>query len=494
MKNFTVLIISTLIIVSIFLSATTHSTASEEKPIFIIPVEGTIDLGLSAFIKRALKQAKEEKAAAIVLKINTFGGRVDAADEIVNNIQDLAPGHTYAYITHSAWSAGALIALSCKSIVMNSGSSIGSAEPRMMGIAQGQQPSDEKIISALRAKFKATAETNQHSANLAQAMVDKEIELIQVKFKNKLLILTPQELKEKKSKENKKFFKDEKILCPKDKLLNLTADEAKDLSLSSLTVKTEEEFFSYIKKQLASKSITLSKTITLKPTWAENIVRFLTHPIVSSLLLSLGFLGIFFELKMPGWGISGTLGILFLVLFFWGHYLVGLANWLDLAILVLGIVLLIIELIAIPGFGIIGLSGCLLIISGLVLALLKHPLTLPSFELNSALFTLSWAFIITFVLALLSFRFLPRINLFKRVILQAREEKNMGFQTKSVAENISVGKIGTAKTVLRPSGKAVFDDEILDVTTLGEFIPRGKKVVIAKIEGNKVFVEQQRSS
>ena len=494
MKKFILLLIILISTTFFFHWAKTSSIAAEEKSIFIIPVEGTIDLGLSAFIKRALNEANEEKAVAVVLKINTFGGRVDAADEIVNNVQDLSPGPTYAYITHSAWSAGALIALSCKTIIMNSGSSIGSAEPRMIGMAQGQQATDEKIVSVLRAKFKATAEANKHSANLAQAMVDKEIELIQVNFKNNLLILTPQELEEKKSKENKKLFKNEKVLCTKNKLLNLTADEAKNLSLSSITVKSEAEFFSYIKEQLALKSITFTKKIMPEPTWSENIVRFLTHPIVSSLLLSFGFLGIFFELKMPGWGISGTLGILFLVLFFWGHYLVGLANWLDLVIFVIGVTLLVIELLALPGFGIIGITGCLFIISGLVLTLLKHPFTLPSFELDSALFTISWAFIISFVLALSGFKFLPRTNLFKRVILQASEEKTLGFETKSLKENICVGKIGTSKTILRPSGRAVFDDEVVDVTTLGEFIPKGKKVVIAKIEGNKVFVEQQRSS
>ena len=493
MKKFALLLLI-LISAAFFLHfGNNHSSASEEKSLFIIPVEGTIDLGLSAFIKRALKQANEEKAAAVVLKINTFGGRVDAADEIVNSVQELATGPTFAYITHSAWSAGALIALSCKSIVMNEGSSIGSAEPRMMGMGQTQQPTDEKIVSALRAKFKATAEINKHSANLAEAMVDKEIELIQVKFKDALLILTPQELKDKQEKENKRLFKDEKTVSAKDKLLNLTAVEAENLNLSSKTVKSEEEFLSYLREKLEEKSITFIKKITPKPTWSENIVRFLTHPIVSSLLLSLGFMGILFELKMPGWGISGTLGVLFLTLFFWGHYFVGLANWLDLAIFIIGIILMLIELFIVPGFGIIGIAGFAFIFSGLVLALLKHPFTLPSFELNRAILTISWAFVFTFVLSILGFRFLPSTGLFKRFILQSREEKNQGFQTKSLPVCICVGKIGKSKTVLRPSGRAVFDEQTIDVTTLGELIPKGETVIIAKIEGNNVFVDLQRS-
>ncbi|MCK4994853.1 MAG: nodulation protein NfeD [Candidatus Omnitrophica bacterium] len=493
MKKIALLLIVLISAAFFFHLGKTPSIASEEKSLFIIPVEGTIDLGLSAFIKRALKQANEEKAAAVVLKINTFGGRVDAADEIVNNVQELATGPTFAYITHSAWSAGALIALSCESIVMNEGSSIGSAEPRMMGMGQGQQATDEKIVSALRAKFKATAQANNHSANLAEAMVDKEIVLMQVNFKDNLLILTPQELEEKKAKENKKLFKNEKTLCAKDKLLNLTADEAKNLALSNETVKSEEEFFTYLKGQLDAKSITFIKKITPKPTWSENIVRFLTHPIVSSLLLSLGFLGILFELKMPGWGVSGTLGVLFLILFFWGHYLVGLANWLDLAIFAIGIIFLLIELLVVPGFGIIGISGFILVISGLILTLLKHPFTLPSFELSSAILTIAWAFIFTFALGILGFRFLPQTGFFKRIVLQTSENKDQGFQTKSLPAGICVGKLGKSKTILHPSGRAIFDNEVLDVTTLGEFIPKNEIVIIAKIEGNKVFVDLQRS-
>ncbi len=476
----------------LFISSHLSHAAYEQKTIYIIPVKGTIDLGQSAFIKRAVKEAKEEKVAAVIFEINTFGGRVDAADEMVSTIHDLSPIPTYAYVTNTAWSAGALIAFSCKTIIMKTGSSIGSAEPRTMGFSPEQQTTDEKIISALRAKFKATAEANNHSINLAQAMVDKDVELIQITLKDQVMILTKEEVEEKKSQYSQKKFKQEKVIVSKGKLLNLTADEALKMKLSSLTVKTEDEFLDYIKSLIfPADAIKEVKIIKPMPTWSENLVRFLTHPIISSLLLSLGFLGLIFELKMPGWGISGTLGLLFIVLFFWGHYLVGLAHWADILIFVLGVILVFIEL-TVPGFGIFGMSGIILIITGLLLTLLKHPFTFPSFELQSALYTMGYTIIITSVSLILIFKYFPRTTLWKRVLLEAREKKELGYQTKYLPESICVGKIGKSKTILRPSGRAVFRGQAYDVMSSGEFITKGKKIKIIRIEGNKVFVEEIR--
>jgi len=467
--------------------------AQDKKLIYIIPVKGTIDLGLSAFITRAVNQAKNEQAAAIILKIDTFGGRVDAADEIVNSLAEVSDIPTYAYIEHSAWSAGALVALACKEIIMNKGSSIGSAEPRVIGVAPGTESTDEKIISALRAKFKSTAEANNHSAGIAEAMVDKDLLLFQVRVKDEVLILISDELKEKQQEYHVKSFRNKNVVCAKGKLLNLTAIEAKNLNFSKLTVYTEDQLFDYVEKETGVDLFTPAKIINLSPNWSENLVRALTHPIFSSLLLSLGFLGLLFELKMPGWGISGTLGVLFIILFFWGHYLVGLANWTDLLIFGIGLLLLVFEIVALPGFGLLGFSGIITIFIGLALALLKHPLDFPSFEFSNALSTLAWTFIITFILGILGLNFLPKTGLFRKIVLETREIKALGFRTKPLPKNIVVGKIGLSKTILRPSGKAIFNDKVLDVTTLGEFIAADKQVVIVKIEGSKIFVEQRRN-
>jgi len=484
-----------LILILAFLSlifiCPTPTLSSSEQAIYIIPVNGTIDLGLSAFIKRSVEEAKEQKPLAVVFEIDTLGGRVDAADEMVMAISNLSPIPTYAFITNSAWSAGALIAISCKTIIMKTGSSIGSAEPRMMSFMPEQQASDEKIISALRAKFKATAESNNHSPLLAEAMVDKDIELFQVEIQKVIKLLTKEELTEIKSKSSKKDLMREKVISAKGKLLNLTAQEALDIKLSAKTVSSKDEFLEYLNKQLSALKPNL---ISPTPIWSENLVRVITHPIISSLLLSLGFLGLMFELRMPGWGISGSLGVLFLTLFFWGHYLVGLANWLDIIIFGLGMLLLLFELFVTPGFGIFGATGIVLMATGLILTMVKHPFNLPSFELTSALHTLAYALIITFIMLVLGFKFIPHTTLWKKITLETEEKKNLGYQTNSLPTNISVGKIGLSKTILRPAGRATFNKQVLDVTTCGDFIDKDKKVCIVKIEGNKIFVEEKKEA
>jgi membrane-bound serine protease (ClpP class) len=465
-----------------------------QKRVYLIPITGTIDLGLSAFVNRASEQAKTKNIDAVVLDINTYGGRVDAADEIVTTIADLAPIPTFAYISHSAWSAGALIALACKDISMQAGSSIGSAEPRIIGLPSSPEATDEKMISALRAGFKSTAEANGHSPNLAQAMVDMNIELIQVEFNNQTLILTRAELNELKAKNPKTQILNEKIICAKKELLNLTANEALELKLSSKTLDAKQDFLKYLKTKLSDNKNVQVEIFTATPTWSENLVRFLTHPIVSPLLLSLGFLGLLFELKMPGWGISGTLGAIFIVLFFWGHYLVGLADFVDLGIFALGLGLLFIEVFFIPGFGITGVLGILFMFIGLVLMLVKHPFAFPSSEFSNAFYTLAEAFIITSCLGIAGIKYLPKTKIFKKIQLVARETTDLGFGTKSLPEKISIGTIGISKTMLRPSGRALFDQDNIDVTTQGEFIPKDKPIIVVRIQGNKVFVEQKKEN
>lgn len=466
----------------ILLFTTALSLGQTQKPVYIIPVKGIIDLGLSGFIKRALDEAKQADAGAIILEIDTFGGRVDAAVEITDALEKIKPIPTIAFIDDHAWSAGALISLACEKIIMSPGSSIGSAEPRQIGFAGKDELTDEKALSAIRAKFKSLAEENNHSINLALAMVDKEIELKQVRVKDEINILTDQELEEIKPRYSRKEIQIIKTVSPKGKLLNLTASEAKQLGLT-------QEILSSRAQVLRSLKLENSVMQEAKPNWSERLVRLLTHPIVSPLLLTLGFLGIFFELQMPGWGISGTLGLIFLGLFFWGHYLVGLASWTELIIFFLGILLLLLELLVIPGFGITGISGIILILMGIFLSLVKHPLSMPAAQLNRAVYTLSFAIISTFVVGVIAWKFLPKSSLFKRIVLSSAETKKQGFQS-AASLDIYLGKTGKALSALRPSGRASIEGKSLDVITEGEFIDKDRNIQVIKVEGSKIIVKE----
>lgn len=455
------------------------SISDTNSSVYIIPIHGVIELGLSGFVDRVCKEAKKEGADLIIVDIDTFGGRVDAATEICDSLAELEDIPTVGFVTGEAWSAGALIALACKTIIMTPGSSIGSAEPR--GGAMGEELTDEKTVSAVRAKFKAVAEKNGHSVKLASAMVDKDIELILVKIDDKIEILTTSEW-DAKDKKYKKRAKSHIVLSEKGKLLNITANEAKDLGLAKEALETRSELLEFLGFKDA-------RVIETKLLWSEILVRFITHPIVSSLLLTIGFLGLIFELKIPGWGLSGTLGLISLALFFWGHYLVGLANWIEVVLFLLGIGLLLVEIFVIPGFGITGVSGIILIVISLFLALIKHPFEIPRRELLGAFYIISYAFVLSLVIAIVGLKWLPHSWVWKKLVLVHTEESAKGYTQDRYWERF-IGKEGKSITPLRPAGKIEIDGEFLDVVTEGDFLDKGTLVKIVSVDGNRILVRK----
>lgn len=482
-------------------SAFTPSSAENGRKVYVIPIQDRrifmVDIGQSSFVRRAVEEAERDKAEAIILKIKTFGGRVDAAVEIKDILFE-TDIKTIAFVEGRAISAGALIALCCQSIVMSPGSSIGAATPVSISPVPSEgkpQPTGEKEVSFVRAEFKSTAERNHHPAKLAEAMVDPDIELVAVTIDGKLRILTPEEVEEKKKELGEEKIKIEKTDIPegfaKGKLITLTADEALRFKLASHKVSKIEEILPLYGLDGAS-------LVSVSITWSENVVRFLTHPIVSGLLLSLGMLGLVFELRIPGWGVSGTIGLLCLALFFGAHYLSGMAGWAKVTIpllFFLGVTLLLLEILVIPGFGIAGIGGIVFIVASIFLTLVKHPL--PTFpgageEWWQALYTLSISVISLFVIAILSFLLIPQSNLWKkirhRVVLTSKEEAKSGFRgTPSTWENF-MGREGKALSTLRPAGRAVFGEDILDVVTEGEFINQDTQVRVVKVEGNRIVV------
>ncbi|MCM8801129.1 MAG: ATP-dependent Clp protease proteolytic subunit [Candidatus Omnitrophica bacterium] len=452
------------------------------KSFYLVPVRGAIDLGLASFIKRVFYEAKENKIDTVILEIDTFGGRADAALDICKYLEEIKPIKTVAFIHGNAWSAGALIALACQKIIMAPGSSIGSAEPRILGSPNQDNLTDEKIVSAIRAKFKSTAEANGYPVNLAIAMVDKDFEIKLVKLKDKIMILNDQEIEDIKTQYKEQDLQIIKTINPKGKLLNLTALEAKELGLAVNVVEDKKGLFRYL--GLEEKDL-----ILIKITWSELLVRFLTHPLISPLLLALGFLGLIFELRIPGWGLSGTLGIIFLSLFFWGHYLAGLANWTEVLIFALGVILLLLEIFVIPGFGIAGIAGIVLITLGIFLGLLKFPLTLPQLQINRALFTFGYGVFILILLGLVVFKVFPKTRLYRRLVLLSSEKKEEGFKS-AVSFEKYLGKKGKSLTALRPVGKIEIDGEILDATSEGDFIEKDKEVRVINTSGNQIIVKE----
>lgn len=467
-------------IIPLLLRAPTIAAQPPHPTAYVLPITGAIELGLSGFLRRAIAEAKSTDAQAIILEIDTFGGRVDAAVEICKILSDAKPLRTVAYVTNQAWSAGALIALACEEIIMAPGSSIGSAEPRM-GVGTGPEETDEKSVSAVRAKFRAVAEEHGHDPRLAEAMVDQDIELKLVTVQDETRILTPEEIEQAKRRLRDRDIEIVRTITPAGKLLNLSAGEAQALGLATTLLPDRAALLAHL--GLAEASV-----VEPEPTWSEQLVRLVTHPIASSLLLSLGMLGIFVETRTPGFGLPGILGALCIALFFWGHHLIGLANWTEVLLFVGGVILLLIELFALPGFGFVGAVGAAMMLTALFLALVKHPVVLPQVEFGRAVSTISYAFLGTVALGILTLKLAPRTPLWQRIILREREDRAAGYS--SAVEHLApyVGKTGRALTMLRPAGRMEIDGEIVDVVTEGDFVEAGSRLRVVRVEGNRVIV------
>ncbi|HEU0202854.1 MAG TPA: NfeD family protein [Burkholderiaceae bacterium] len=428
--------------------------AAQEKPtaapvVYVAPIDGIIDLGLAPFVRRVLQEAADAGAAAVVLEINTFGGRVDAAVQIRDAVLT-APIRTVAFVNKRAISAGALIALSAEKIVMAGGGTIGAATPVQMGQPGAPaQPVEEKAVSYMRKEFRATAESRGRPPLLAEAMVDVDVAIPGV--------------------------------VEKGKLLTLTTDEALQHKLADLRADTLESAL----QQLGLGGAQIRRA---SPNWAENIVRFLTHPIVSSLLITLGMLGIILELRTPGFGIPGGVGIGSLALFFWGHWLVQLAGWEELLLAVGGIVLLVLEIFVIPGFGIAGALGIVALIAGLAMSLTGGGATAQFILMATARVVFSLLFALLASLVLL--RFLPRLPLARRLILETGLGSGEASAAAPESDRHWLGRQGRAASPLRPAGIAEIAGERVDVVSDGELVEAGQAIEVIRVDGNRIVVRR----
>jgi len=463
------------------------------KNVFIIPIKGEINRSLVVFIRRSIEQAKTENADVLLFDINTFGGRVDSALQIATLIGSAEPALTVAYVTSGpestgvSWSAGALISFSSGRIYMAPGTSLGAAAPVIMG-PEGTQAASEKVVSALRAQVAALAEKNGYPVGIARAMVDADIVLKEVYIDNKLTVMTDEELKDEQrvAKKSGKTVEEGKTISPAGKLLTLTAGEMERYGVSSGTVNGRAAIF----KDLGIENPEITD---LSPTAADRAVEFITSSAFTSLLIIAGLVALFIEITSPGFGVPGTIAIICFAVVFAGYALLGTVGSVELIMFVLGIVLLILEIFIIPGFGVAGITGIILIVASLVLSM--QGFVLPSFEwqrgvLRRNLLVVGLSTVSSFVIFGVLAYSLPQLRMFSRLTLGASQKAEDGFTVQSKEENALIGKRGIAVTTLRPSGKAEFGEEILYVETDGEFVESGTPVEVVEVSGNRIRVRK----
>lgn len=434
------------------LGATASASAQKTPLVYVAPIDGTIDLGLAPFVQRVLNQATDAGAAAVILEINTFGGRVDAAVLIRDALLN-ARLPTVAFVNKRAISAGALISLAAEKIVMAGGGTIGAATPVQMGQPGAPaQPVEEKVVSYVRKEFRATAEARKRPPLIAEAMVDADVEI--------------------------------PGLIQKGKLLTLSTEEALKHKVADFRAETIDS----VLEQLGLAGAQVKRA---SPNWAEDLVRFLTNPVVSSLLMTLGMLGIFLEIRAPGFGLPGALGIASLALFFWGHWLVQLAGWEELLLVGSGLMLLVLEVFVIPGFGLAGIVGIGALLAGLSLSFVGAGDTWQFILAAAGRVVLSLLLALAASLALL--RYLPRLPFGRRLILETGLAAEAGFASAPPNDDRWLGKSGTAFSPLRPAGIAEIEGERVDVVSDGEFIEPGVPITATRVDGNRIVVRRART-
>lgn len=499
MKVKIVLAIVSLLLVmqQIPLTCKSAEDASTNIPVYIVPITGEIDQGLTVFIRRSIEKAKDDNAQYIIFPIDTFGGRADSALQIASVIGSLSDITTVAYVglspegTSVSWSAGALIALSADRIYMAPGTSMGSAAPVAQTAEGTMEEADEKTVSAIRTQMAALAEKNGYSVALATAMVDKDIEVLEVYVDGELQVLTRTEYEAllRTEGENKEIVEG-RIISERGKLLSLTASELEKYGVSSGTCTS-------IKELLSAEGVQNYRTVELAPSASDQAVRVLTGATVTSLLILVGMIALFMEITSPGFGVPGVIALIAFATLFAGNMMLGTVGSTEILLFVIGIALLIVEIFLIPGFGVVGISGIALIIVGLVLSM--QDFAVPTFSWQWDILWGNVLLVLGNVLAgficfsILAF-LVPKYTPFRRLTLSLSQESSLGYTSQDVEkESKYLGRTGVAITTLRPSGKAEIDGEVLQVMSAGEFIEKGTKVIVSEVSGNRIIVKRMKS-
>ena len=430
-----------LLALTLALHATRVADVAAQAVVHRIDITGTVENGLAPYVARSLAEAAAAGAAAAYLNIDTPGGRVDAAERISDAVRG-ASIPVYSFVNPRAFSAGALIAISANAVYMRPGAVLGAATPVD---GEGTRAS-EKMVSAMRAEFRAVAEQRGLDPLAAEAMVDERVAVPGLKREGELL--------------------------------TLTTSEALRIGYAKAEVADEQAL-------LAAVGLPGARVVTAEVNWAEQVVRFLTNPLVSPLLLSLGVLGLIFEIKTGAFGLGGVLSLASLGLFFGSSFLIGLAGWEEILLLGLGMIALAVEVLVLPGFGVAGVLGTVAVAGAIVLAMMGAGPT--SGDLVQALAVLGASLVITAAVTYAWLRHLPNSGRFSGLFLRGGMDRAEGYISAPPREDL-VGRDGVALTDLRPAGTASIAGERVDVVTEGEYVAQGSAVRVIRSEGYRHVV------
>lgn len=413
---------------------------TDSSLVYVLNIDSEIHAKSARILDKALSEAKNQNARAFVMRLNTFGGALDAAEKMRTALLE-APFTTVSFIDHQAASAGALISLACDSIYMSPGSTIGSASV----VNQTGETMPEKYQSYMRSLMRATAEETGRDPRLAEQMVSG------------------------------------------DTIVNLTTREALEVGLIQGQAANVEE----VAALLGYEDYVIKE---YQETWLDKVIGFFLLPLVQALMLMGMIGGIYFELQTPGIGFPLGVAVFCAIGYFSPLFLEGLVQYWEIIIIIAGLILLAIELFVTPGFGVLGILGLVAVGVGLTLTMIdnwvfefKGPFPWNRILVPVALVSVTGLLSLSFIIFSVHMLFPTRV--FNRIALRTNLETNNGFVGVPTLDDLAIGQEGVAFTDLRPSGKVTIGGRWVEARAAIGYISKGTRVKVVRIEGGAIFVE-----
>jgi len=455
----------------------------------LIPIDGDIDNTLVASVERRIEKAIAEDYDLFIFHITSYGGGLTAGLDLATKIDRLPRRgiRTVAFVDAKAISAAALTALACQEIVMTPEAAIGDCAPIAVSATGGITPlpdvEREKLESVTRDRMESLAEEHGIPPALGAAMVTMRITVVRAKNRD---TGETRYVQEDKLFDLGPTWEKDVVVDGPDTLLAVGSKKALEYGIARHIVNRLDDLYTLYPID--------GELHTLPVTWSEGAVQAMNNLFLRALLVLVGLLGLYVEMHTPGFGVPGTIGLAALALLFAGSILAGNPNWLAPLVFVVGLVLLFIEVFITPGFGVMGVTGILLIVTGILLALSnlsRWPQT--DFEwsrLYEALAATVGVLAVFAVLAWLLARFFPRLPILRHLVLAPSTVSDGSSRAAAAPQESTarVGEIGRATSILRPAGKARFDDRLVDVVTEGDFLAPGAAVRVVRLEGNRGVV------
>ncbi|MCH9625918.1 MAG: hypothetical protein S4CHLAM123_11030 [Chlamydiales bacterium] len=489
-----------------------HIHYSNEGPnyvghIYIGGHDAQISQGTYIYVKNALESFEQDlKPIFVILELDTPGGQVFPAQKISDLLKDLDTHYgipVVAYINNWAISAGAMLAYSCRYIATVKDGSMGAAQP----VSQSGEATSEKVNSAIRTDFANRAAFFDRNPLIAEAMVDADEAL--VVRDGKIVEL----------EDNEDIKSTDQVIVRKGKLLTLNSKEMLELGvadmrlfpekLSPITAEEKE-----IGEWSADKELLFTHSFfkkipnvvikTYHMDWKTKFFSFISNPIVTSILFLGLMVGFYIEISTPGFGFAGGVGLFCLALILLSSFAVQAASWLEFILLGSGVALILLEIFVIPGFGITGILGIILVLAGLFAILLPgigdvqfdfdtNTLNAAGEHLLHRLAWLSGAVVVgVIVIAILAKYIVPRFGMFSPLVLKGEQEATKGYVSGlKKEEQPAIGAIAIVVSPLRTAGKVEIEGKFFDAVSSGKFIDKGRKVKVIGIEGSKMIVEEE---